>query len=299
MKKCLIELVDASAGLGDILVCLPYIERFRVEFNMDVFFMIKKVSWGEIFERTYPNIKIIPEDTSLSFDKKIVLKHENHTLPLQQIFAKQLGFTNAKYIRPKVDIINTDRKIKNKYVCISIHSTAQLKFWNHPKGTKDNSLSTNWNTICKMLRKSGLTPVCVDYYESFGVYPYYNYVPSNSVKKLGLNLKEVIEIISHCEFFIGLSSGLTWLAHALNKPVCMISNFTEDWHEIDLTSDDYIRITNKSVCHGCWNLVGKDFVFDYEDWYWCPKHKNTSRQFECHTSITPEMVFEKVQKWIK
>jgi hypothetical protein len=78
----------------------------------------------------------------------------------------------------------------------------------------------------------------------------------------------------------------------------MISNFTEDWHEIDLSISDYIRITDKSVCHGCWNLVGKEYKFDYNDWYWCPRHKDTDRQFECHKSIKPEMVFEKIKGWI-
>jgi ADP-heptose:LPS heptosyltransferase len=37
--------------------------------------------------------------------------------------------------------------------------------------------------------------------------------------------------ISNSEFFIGLSSGLSWLAWTLNKEVIMISNFTEENHE--------------------------------------------------------------------
>ena len=298
MKKCLVELSDVTAGLGDILVVLPYLEKFRITYNYEIFFMIKNHKLSELFSSSYPNINIIPTDSSIEFDKTIKLFHTNHSLPLQQIFASQLGFFDAPYIRPVVDKIKSDRPIKNKYVCISTHSTAQLKHWNHPDGKKDHIFSSNWNNLCKMLRKSGYTPVCVDFYQDFGVTPFRNFVPTQSVKKLGLPLTEVIKIINHCEFFIGLSSGLTWLAHAVGKPVCMISNFTEDWHEIDLSMEDYIRITNKSVCHGCWNLVGKEFKFDYGDWYWCPKHQNTERQFECHTTITPEMVFEKIKKWI-
>ncbi len=37
---------------------------------------------------------------------------------------------------------------------------------------------------------------------------------------------------------------------------------------------------------------------EYEDWYWCPKHKNIDRQFECHTSITPEMVYNEIKDWL-
>lgn len=299
MKKCLVELSDGTAGLGDVLVIMPYLEKFRISYDYEMYFMIKNHNLREIFLSSFPYIKIIPIDEKLEFDKVIQLEHKDHSLPLQQIFAKQLGFLDAPYIRPTVDVFDSPRPVKNKYVCISTHSTSQLKFWNHLDGKKDHIFSSNWNTLCKKLRKSGYTPICIDYHESFGVDPFFNFVPINCIKKLGLPLKDVIKIIYHCEFFIGLSSGLTWLAHSLNKPVCMISNFTEDWHEIDLSCKDYIRVTNKNVCHGCWNLVGKEFNFDYNDWYWCPKYKNTSNQFECHTSISPEMVFEKLKIWIK
>lgn len=298
MKKCLVELSDASAGLGDILVIIPYLERFRILYDFDIYFMLKKTYLSELFEESFPNIKFIELGTELDFDKHIKLVHTDHSLPLQQIFAKQLGFQDAPYIRPTVDLPKSDRQIKNKYVCISTHSTAQLKHWNHPNGVYDHQFSSNWNDLCGMLRKAGYTPVCVDYHLDFGSAPFYNFVPVKSVKKLGLSLQEVLKLIEHCEFFIGLSSGLTWLAHAAGKPVCMISNFSEDCHEIDLSIEDYIRITDKSVCHGCWNLVGKEFKFDYNDWYWCPKHKDTPRHFECHKSITPNIVFEKIKKWI-
>ena len=111
-------------------------------------------------------------------------------------------------------------------------------------------------------------------------------------------LVDIVNYLLHSEFFIGLSSGLSWLAHALGKKVVMISNFTEDWTEFDLSLPDYIRITNKSVCHGCWNKVNIDHTFNTSDWYWCPKHQNTNRQFECHTSITPQMVMDQIQHFL-
>ena len=121
---------------------------------------------------------------------------------------------------------------------------------------------------------------------------------SNANKKIDLSIDETINYIQHSEFFIGLSSGISWLAHAMDKKVAMISNFSEDWHEFNLSSENYKRITNKSVCNGCWNRINKDFSFDAGDWYWCPKHRDTERQFECHTSITPEMVFNEIKDWI-
>ena len=92
------------------------------------------------------------------------------------------------------------------------------------------------------------------------------------------------------EFFIGLSSGLSWLAWGLGKQVVMISNFTNEEHEFMFNCT---RIVNRSVCNGCWN--NPMFKFDKGDWYWCPEHKGTERQFECHKSITSDMVIEQIQ----
>jgi autotransporter strand-loop-strand O-heptosyltransferase len=220
------------------------------------------------------------------------------TRPLQSGFAKQLGFNSWEYVRPKVDSFRKERPIKNKYVTISVHSTAQLKYWNHPSGKRSQPDSPYWDELCNMIRKSGYTPVIVEKDEMFGIPPFRNGLPRRSNNKFGISLEDTINYIEHSEFFIGLSSGLSWLAHALNKPVAMISNFSEDWHEIDLLISDYKRITNKSVCHGCWNSVNKEFKFEFDDWYWCPKHKGTERQFECHTSITPEMILENIKHWL-
>ena len=85
----------------------------------------------------------------------------------------------------------------------------------------------------------------------------------------------------------------------MNKPVAMISNFTEDWTEFDLNCEDYIRIVNKNSCHGCFNKIGINHEFDSLDWYWCPLHKETEREFECHKTITPEMVYKQIERWIK
>jgi hypothetical protein len=45
-------------------------------------------------------------------------------------------------------------------------------------------------------------------------------------------------------------------------------------------------------------MINKEHSFESSDWYWCPKFKGTERQFECHTSITPEMVLGEIKDWI-
>jgi autotransporter strand-loop-strand O-heptosyltransferase len=107
-----------------------------------------------------------------------------------------------------------------------------------------------------------------------------------------MNLDETIRYLQHCEFAIGLSSGLMWLAHAVGKHTVMISGTTHEWCEY---TTDVTRIINKKVCHGCFNEPKKT-PFDASDWMWCPHKIGTNEQFICTTSISPEEVWERIKK---
>ena len=286
------HLIDLhSNSLGDTIAIMPYLDLYSIKNNVKVY-LRGNLNWNKLFKKSYPNIKITDRDDRF-FDNIIHIVHD-FSKPLQQGFAECLGIEGYNYIRPKIDSFKTDRPLKNKYITFGVHSTLQMKYWNHPDGQKVQGESPYWNDLCKMFRKSNLTPVCLELNETFGVSPYYNGLPNNSLKKVGMPLEEVINYIEHSEFYIGLSSGMAWVAHALGKPVVMIANFTEDWNEFDLKEEDYIRITNKNVCHGCWHTEN----INVGDWNHCSKHQNTSRQFECHTSITPEQVFNEIKEWI-
>jgi len=294
MKKILINILSNS--LGDTIACTPYVSEYQKLNGVEI---IQSVNDPFIFllENSYPNIKFVGRNESITYDERFDLEYVFNK-SIQSGYAEQLGFTNPKYIRPVIDIPMFSRPIKNKYITIGVHSTCQVKYWNHSDGLKSQIESKNWNELSSILRKRGYTPVTLEKDEMYGVPPFYNGIPSKSNKQIGKTLLDAANIINHSEFYIGLSSGLSWVAHALGKKVVMISNFTEDWNEFDLSLNDYIRITNKSVCHGCWNKINVEHTFDKNDWYWCPLHKNTDRQFECHKSITPKMVLEKIENWL-
>jgi len=294
MKKILINIVSNS--LGDTIACTPYVSEYQKLNGVEI---IQSVNDPFIFllENSYPNIKFVGRNESITYDERFDLEYVFNK-SIQSGYAEQLGFTNPKYIRPVIDIPMFSRPIKNKYITIGVHSTCQVKYWNHSDGLKSQIESKNWNELSSILRKRGYTPVTLEKDEMYGVPPFYNGIPSKSNKQIGKTLLEAVNIINHSEFYIGLSSGLSWVAHALGKKVVMISNFTEDWNEFDLSLNDYIRITNKSVCHGCWNKINVEYTFDKHDWYWCPLHKNTDRQFECHKSISVNDVVEQINKWL-
>ena len=294
MKKILIEVVSHS--IGDNIAAVPAIEKYRQDREYQVYVKLLN-SFVFLFEKSYPNITFVGKNEKVDYDEKIDLQYVFHK-NIQQGYAEQLGYNEWFYIRPKIVVDKKERPSLGKYVAISVHSTSQLKYWNHPLGREVQGMNPNWTEICSRLRKKNLKPVILEKYETFGTPPHFNGLPKKSNSRINLSLEDLVNYIDHCEFFMGLSSGNAWIAHALGKKVVMISNFTEDWNEFDLNSEDYIRIVNKSVCHGCWNKINIEHKFDSSDWYWCPKFKNTNREFECHKSITPDMVWDQIQSWV-
>ena len=103
------------------------------------------------------------------------------------------------------------------------------------------------------------------------------------------SIERLIEDMASCEFFVGLGSGLSWLAWSLKLPVVLISGFSEEYSETTLNT---YRVINKDVCNGCFNK----HRLNASDWNWCPEHQETERQFECTKKITSLMVIEQINQ---
>jgi autotransporter strand-loop-strand O-heptosyltransferase len=105
-----------------------------------------------------------------------------------------------------------------------------------------------------------------------------------------MDLIDMINWIEHSEFFIGLSSGLTWVAHAVGKKCVMVSGVTDPFNEF---IEDCVRIHRKDVCNSCFTRPS-EYKFDPGDWFWCPEHKGTNRQFECTKKISSKQIISKI-----
>jgi autotransporter strand-loop-strand O-heptosyltransferase len=97
----------------------------------------------------------------------------------------------------------------------------------------------------------------------------------------GLSLAEAARYMRHAALFVGLSSGLSWLAWAAGCPTVLISGFSLPSTEFETPG----RVINWHTCNGCWNDPNQ--TFDHKDFLWCPRHSGTPRQFECTRLITP------------
>jgi autotransporter strand-loop-strand O-heptosyltransferase len=266
-----------SKSLGDSIAWIPYVLEFKKKHDCKV---IVSTFWNHLFENEYPEIEFVVPGTTVhnlyamytigwfyNTDKEPVLPN---TIPLQQTITNILGL-EFKEIKPNIHNTIHPRPYQKKYVTIATNSTAGCKFW-----TREG-----WQSLINYLHNLGYKVINVSKEDN----PFEN---ANKIKNTSIH--HTMNVIHHSEFFIGLSSGLSWLAWALGKQVVMISNFTNEEHEFMFNCT---RIVNHSVCNGCWNKP--EFTFDKGDWNWCPVNKGTEKQFECHKSITPEMVINQIQ----
>ena len=176
---------------------------------------------------------------------------------------------------PRVAFPDPGRPIADRYVCIATQSTSQAKYWNNPHG---------WREVIKHLKDSGYRVVCVDQKPVHGIGLVWNHLPHGAEDMTGLSLQECARWLKHADFLVGLSSGLSWLGWAVGVPVAMISGFSHPSTEFDTP----YRAINYHTCNSCWNDPA--LRFDNKDFLWCPRHKNTPRQFECTRLITAEHV---------
>ena len=204
--------------------------------------------------------------------------------PLQQSATDTLGLS-FKEKKPNLHFKNYGRPMKEKYVCIGVHSGGpQLKYWNYPNG---------WDYVVRYLNHKGYKVLDIDLKEDQSRDGYINKLPKGVIKSQGKSLDERINELVHCEFFIGLGSGLSWLAWAVNKWVIMIHGMTEPWFEFQ---HKCVHVHNSEVCNGCWH---RDETLNLKgDWSVCPDHKGTEREFECSKEIDPPMVFNAIDKVI-
>ena len=277
-KKVLISF--ESKSIGDTLAWSPYAIELMKQRNCKVILSTFHNEWFEGSEN-YKDIKFIKPGQSVDCD--VIYKigwfkdkekgwknpslspNQVNLIPLQQTITDILGL-EFKEVNHGLNFKPGKRPIKNKYVVFGPQSTAGCKEW----------VLNNWIELSKLLKSKGyeIMILSLNKYNIDGV-------QVNNTR----DWDEVMNCLHHSEFFIGLSSGLSWMNWALNKTTVMIAGFTQDDHECQT---NVIRISN-DVCIKCWN--DPVLVFDAGDWDWCPVYKNTERQHICQKSITPLQVF--------
>jgi autotransporter strand-loop-strand O-heptosyltransferase len=280
--------------LGDTLGWFPYAVKFQERHKCRLTCgMAEKLI--PLFRGAYPNITFITHEE---------IKPENYyaTYSMGLFFDDQDGLhqpcdfrhvglhRTAGYILgvdpteapPRIVLADDSRPIAEPYVVIATQSTTQAKYWNNPSG---------WHEIIAFLKAAGYRVICIDQKRVHGTGLVWNHIPHGAEDETGDRpLVERARWIKHADFFIGLASGLSWLAWCTGTPVVMISGFSHP------TTEFYTphRVINYHACNSCWN--DPTHRFDHKDFLWCPRHKDTPRHFECTRLITVDYVMSILQK---
>lgn len=285
-REVLIQLPVGT--LGDTLGWFPYAVKFQALHKCKL--TVAMAQWLiPLFRDAYPDITFVtheevkPERYYATYNIGLFFEDKDNFMQpcdfrlvgLHRTAGYILGVDPTE-VPPRLAIANNTRPIAEKYVCIAAQSTTQAKYWNNPDG---------WREIVAFLKQSGYRVICIDQKATHGAGIVWNHIPYGAEDQTGDRpLQERARWLRHADFFVGLSSGLSWLAWAAGTPTVMISGFT---HPINEFATPY-RVVNFHTCNSCWN--DPLHRFDHKNFLWCPRHKDTPRQFECTRLITTEQV---------
>jgi autotransporter strand-loop-strand O-heptosyltransferase len=285
--------------LGDILAWFPYAARFaechpgcRVTCAMsDLIIPLLRDAYPNLRFLTHQELQEQAATEAMYATYSLGLFFDDEACEWQPTDFRHVGLhRTAGYIlgvdpteqAPRVALADDSRPIAEPYVCIAVQSTTQCKYWNNPHG---------WREVIGFLKANGYRVICIDLKPVHGTGLVWNHIPHGAEDETGDRpLTERARWLRHAACFIGLSSGLSWLAWAAGTPVVIISGFTHPTNEF---ATPY-RVINWHVCNSCWN--DPKLRFDHKDFLWCPRHAGTSRQFECTRLITAEQVISTIRR---
>jgi len=181
---------------------------------------------------------------------------------------------------PRLTLADEGRPIAEPYAVIAVQATSGAKYWNNPNG---------WEDVVTFLKSRGYRVICIDQKTVHGQGLMWTHIPYGVEKETGRPLVECARFLKHASLFIGLSSGLSWLAWAAGCPTVLISGFSYPTTEF---ATPY-RVINWHTCNSCWNDPA--LRFDHMDFLWCPRHANTPRHFECTRLITSAHVIRVIE----
>ena len=270
------------SGMGDRIVLFPYMEEFRKKWKCKVSCRVEPYL-QELVNLYFPDVDINPPKISYATYfpspgfNSFFTPEEIRKTPMEKFGQQIFGLQRAEKI---IYHPTKPRQISEPYVCIAVQASGTFKAWLNPEG---------WPTVVDYLKQLGYRVLCIDKEREQTDHGMTVRMPAGAEDFTGdLPLSERVNLLVYAEFFIGTSSGLSWLAWAADCPVILISGITPVWYEF---STPY-RVINRLVCFGCHNEVSLKWG-DFEN---CPHHRGTDRAYECSRKISARQVIQTIKR---
>ena len=285
--KSVLMFIHNKLGMGDILSMLPYVEEFRRQHNCRLSVIMPEYL-REFTKHLYPKFIFEEEITYKHFATYPLTMPSNilpiwpndiRNYPIGRNVGAALGLIeiaeNPNFEPTQQPLIN------DPYVCIAVQASSPKKTWLYPNG---------WDIVVDYLKSLGYRVLCIDKHLAVSDDKVKVYKPKGAENLTGnFSIMERANVIYYAEFFVGLGSGLAWVANIVKCPVVMICGFSKDWCEFYTP----YRVANRMVCNGCFNDIRVNYMKES-----CPYHKGTEREFECQKKISPRQVINAIEKLI-
>ena len=224
--------MDAYA-LGDNLAWLPYVDAFQRKHQCKI---ICSTFHNHLFVDVYPNMMFAQPNTKIEniFAQYYIGTHDDTppmyspttyiTEPLQKVAADILGL---EFEDLKCSVAHYPHPKNPKKICISEFASLDMKMWHG-----------DWQKVVDTLVENGYEIHVISREKS---------ALKNVIDKSGdIDIRERVADLASASYFIGVSSGLSWLAHSLHCHVFLISDFTPPNHEF---ASNVTRIYGEGVRH--------------------------------------------------
>lgn len=274
-------------GLGDVISILPAVAEFQKRHRCKLSILIPKYL-REFAAQLYPEMNFVDavnfESYATYFPTMCIGDYPSvpvdiRNMPMKFVTGRILGLSGQMpepTFKPTLPPVTSD-----PYVCIAVQASNARKCWLYPGG---------WNIVVDYLKRLGYRVFCIDKNAVETSDGLTIQKPAGAEDFTGdFSILHRANMLYHAKFFIGLSSGLAWVADAVNCPVVMICGFSQDWFEFDTP----YRVANRNVCNGCLSDVRVNFMGNI-----CPNHGGTFRELECQKKISPRQVLNAIERLI-
>ena len=273
-----------DTGMGDHIALLPCIEEFCRKWQCHATCRVEPYM-KEILDEYFPSIKYsdeTPTDTYASYFISPGFSPFFQPTEIRKIPMLKMGneILNLDRYTKKIYHPTKPRQIAEPYVCIAAQGSITPKAWLNAKG---------YDEVVAYLKSLGYRVLCIDKNREQTDHGMTVKMPQGAEDFTGdISLIERINLLAYADFFIGLGSGLSWLAWAVDIPVILISGITASWCEFDTP----YRIINRLVCNSCHN----DTTLKWPQFEFCPYYQNTPRAYECSKKISARRVIEAIDE---
>jgi autotransporter strand-loop-strand O-heptosyltransferase len=263
------------AGLGDSIAWMTAVYQFKLLHpSTNVYVHLAYPELEEVFNLKYSNMFTFVHYTDINkhfyystylcgcfFDDKELnlcpVRYEKLSLIDCGCYVLGFEFDETKLLNLSIK----DCDNKQSYICISSHASSIYKEW-------INTTSRD-KLVCFLRDLLGYDVYSIDLEKDNTAGPLCKTsISEYSIDNTGdIPLIERIKILSNADFFIGVSSGLSWLAWTCGIPVVLISGFTSPITEFKTP----YRVINRYECNSCWN--DEKIKWDMSSTN-CPRKKN-------------------------